>query len=249
MSGTGPAGRSFRLLAPALLLLAALAACTPPGRPARLPAGGHAWEIPPAALGSQRLYRIGYQGPEGKLSFRLTLYLVKAAQFRMDAADGVGRRIFSLEVHEGAPGAAPSALWLDHREKQYCRLGSDGLPEGLPLANLPLEALPRLLVGVMPAEPASELAQQDGKISYRDENGQQWSGQVGADGALAWWTLAEAGQPSAWWQRQPSETIYSDRHAGLQVRLQEQVVEPLAAAPAPLEIPAGYAEIACSRPR
>lgn len=235
-----------------LLLLLALAGCGLPGRPERIPSGGRAWEIPPAALDSQRLYRIGYQGPEGKLAFRLTLYLMAANHFRMDAADGVGRRIFSLElapaVAGGALPAAPVALFLDHREKQYCRLASSGLPADLPLANLPLEALPRLLLGVMPAQPAGELAQEEGKISYLDAAGQKWSGQVGADGLLQWWTLAEGGEAVAFWQRQPAETIYSDRKAGLQVRLQEQVVERLASRPAPLEIPPGYAEIVCVRP-
>ena len=243
----------FSLLPLALLL--ALAGCGLPGRPERIPSGAKAWEIPPAALDSQRLYRIGYQGPEGKLAFRLTLYLMAASHFRMDAADGVGRRIFSLElapppaVAGSALPAAPAALFLDHREKQYCRLAASGLPADLPLANLPLDALPRLLLGVMPAQPAVELAQDAaGKLSYLDAAGQKWSGQVGADGLLQWWTLAEGGEAVAWWQRQPSETIYSDRKAGLQVRLQEQVVERLASRPAPLEIPPGYAEIVCLRP-
>lgn len=248
MSGNGGTAVLAARRAPAralLLLFFGLAGCGMPGRPERIPTGGMAWEIPPAALGSQRLYRIGYQGPEGKLSFRLTLYLVSAASFRMDAADGVGRRIFSLELADAGGAGAGAALWLDHREKEYCRLSPAGLPEGLPLANLPLEALPRLLLGVMPAQPASELAQTEGKISYLDAAGQRWSGQIGADGLLEWWTLAENGQPVAWWQRQPSETIYSDREAGLQVRLVEQVVERLAARPAPLEIPPGYLENAC----
>lgn len=247
----GRAGRGRRSWLLAAAAAALLAGCGGglPGRPERIPSGGMAWEIPPAALGSQRLYRIGYQGPEGKLAFRLTLYLMSPTRFRMDAADGIGRRIFSLEVRDAGTAGAPAALWLDHRENRYCRLSSASLPAGLPLANLPLEALPRLLLGVMPAEPASELAREGGKVSYRDAAGQQWSGNLGANGLLEWWTLAEGGQPVAWWQRQPAETIYSDRRAGLQVRLQEQVVERLAEEPAPLAVPPGYAESVCSLPR
>ena len=240
--------RSRLLLGLAGGLLLGLLACAPPTRPDRIPGGGLAWEVPPTAVGTQRLYRITYQGPEGKLSFRLTLYLVRSGQFRMDAADGVGRRIFSLEVGDSG-AAAGTALWLDHRNKEFCRLSPSGLPRDLPLANLPLAALPRLLLGVMPAQPASELAQADGKIAYRDAAGQKWSGSVGGDGLLEWWTLAEGDQAIAWWQRQPSETIYSDRRAGLQVRLQEQVVEQLVETPPVLEVPDGYRESACGLPR
>lgn len=246
-----------RRLGPFVLALA-LAGCFLPEAPERIPNGGRPWEIPPAAQNTQRLYRVSYQGPEGKLGFRLTLYLMGAADFRMDAADGVGRRVFSLEVAPGpapagaegsAPAPASAALWLDHRNKVYCRLAPSGLPRDLPLANLPLEALPRLLLGVMPAPPAGELVEQEGKISFKDAAGQEWSGSLGASGALEGWTLAQAGQPIAFWQRQPSETIYSDRRAGLQVRLQEQVVEQLAARPAALQIPDGYLESVCGRPR
>ncbi len=246
---SGRPGRRAGLLG---LLPLLLFACLPAPAP-RLPSesGGRAWEIPPAAFATQRLYRVGYQGPEGKLGLRLTLYLVGPSDFRMDAADGVGRRVFSLEVRSSAAaaGAAPTALWLDHRNKVYCRLSPSGLPRDLPLANLPLEALPRLLLGVMPAPPASELAEHGGKLSFRDAAGQEWSGSVGAGGRLEAWTLSEAGQPIAWWQRQPSETIYSDRRAGLQVRLEEHVVEPLKARPSPLLVPEGYLESACALPR
>lgn len=238
-------------LAALLLLAALLAGCGPagkPGRPERIPTGDMPWEIPASALGSQRLYRVSYQGPEGKLAFRLSLYLETPDRFRMDAADGVGRRIFSLEVGEPPSALGSQALWLDHRNKEYCRLSSSGLPPDLPLANLPLEALPRLLLGMMPARPASELARAAGKISYLDGAGRHWSGSLDSGGLLEWWTLVENGEAVAWWQRQPEETIYSDRRAGLQVRLQQQVVEALKGKPAPLEIPAGYAESACGRP-
>jgi hypothetical protein len=247
-------GTAWGLLSIVLLLAAGCGPAGKFGRPERIPTGDMPWEIPSSALGSQRLYRVSYQGPEGKLAFRLTLYLETPESFRMDAADGVGRRIFSLEV--GPPPAAPAAaagggqaLWLDHRNKEYCRLESSGLPRDLPLANLPLEALPRLLLGMMPAQPKSELARAGGKISYLDGAGRHWSGSLDAGGLLEWWTLVEAGEAIAWWQRQPEETIYSDRLAGLQVRLQQQVVEPLKAKPSRLEIPAGYAESACGRPR
>ncbi len=189
---------------------------------------------------SQRLYRISYQGPDGSLSFRLTLYLVDRNSFRMEAADGIGRRIFSLELN-----AEGRALWLDHRNQLFCRLSKDALPRDLPLAKLPLEALPRLLLGFMPATPAREVAQDSGKISYRDAAGQEWSGSRDVAGVLEWWTLAENGEAVAYWQRHAEENIYSDRKAGLQVRLQEQVVEPMRQLPAAVEIPAGYREGTC----
>ena len=236
-AGSGRGG-AFRvaLLAFALIVLG----CLPPGSPALLPKEGAPWEISPAAEMSQHLYRISYQGPEGKLSFRLTFYFGDASSFRMDGADTVGRRLFSLELKAGG-----AAMWLDHRNEEYCRLAAADLPRALPLARLPLEALPRLLFGRMPATPASQLVRQADKISYLDAAGRSWSGGLDVEGRLMGWTLKEGEEAVAWWTRQGKEGIYSDRKAGLQVRIVEQVAEKLAALPAPILIPENYRENVC----
>lgn len=231
-----------RQIAGAALLAFGLLAlgCLPPGRPAMLPKEGAPWEIAPTAQMSQHLYRISYQGPEGKLSFKLTLYFGDATRFRMDGADTVGRRLFSLELQTGG-----AALWLDHRNEEYCRLAAADLPRALPLARLPLEALPRLLFGRMPATPAGQLSLEADKVSYLDAAGRSWNGVLDAEGRLASWTVKEGEESVAWWTRQGGEGIYSDRKAGLQVRIVEQVAEKLATLPAPIVIPEKYRENVC----
>ena len=57
------------------------------------PVGGEPWEVPPEAYPTQRLYRIKYQGPEGKASFKLALYLESAESYRMQASDALGRNL------------------------------------------------------------------------------------------------------------------------------------------------------------
>lgn len=203
------------------------------------PEGPDPWRLPPGVYPSQRLYRVQYQGPEGKLGFRLTLYLASPRHYRMDAADTLGRRVFSLAVEPD-----DRAIWIDHRAKLYCLTRGASEQTFVPIAYLPLEALPRLILGRMPARPVGEVLQAEGKISYRDDQGQLWNG-LEKDGELAWWSLLRDGEAVAWWRLNGEENIFSDRRGGQQVRWTEQVRETLGEPLASPEVPDTYREGVC----
>lgn len=197
------------------------------------------WELPPEAVGTQSLYRIQYQGPEGNVGLKLTLYLAARDHFRMDAADSLGRQVWSLAVEPG-----DRAVWLDYRQKVYCRVYAAGEQSFVPIAHLPLGALPKLILGRMPAEPSTELAAAEGKISYRDAQGNTWNAQ-GAGDRLSWWTLLQDGEPVAWWRDNDGESIFSDRRGGQQVRWRLQVQEAMGGPLRDLDVPDTYREGAC----
>ncbi len=227
-----------------LLALPLLSGCVSGGfleRPTTRPGGGlEPWQIPAGAYPTQRLYRVKYAGPEGRAGFKLTLYLGTAEGYRMAAADSLGRKLWSLEVAESG-----RALWLDHRRKEYCESRGAERLLLVPLANLPLAALPRLLLGRMPAEPVANLVRGVEHVSYLDARGQAWSG-VFRDGELAWWRLEEAGEAVAWWRRDgEAGGHFADPRGGLELRWQEVVAEALREVPAGLAIPAKFREGAC----
>jgi hypothetical protein len=204
------------------------------------PAAG---ELPAEALGTQRLYRAAYGGPEGDGSFRATLRLVAPERFDLRIADRLGRPLWTLRV-EGAGG-----WWQDHRREVACRdLGALVLP-GLAGAPVEARALPRLLLGLLPvdAEASGEASPGDagGEVELRDAQGRVWT-VASAGGRPERWTLADADGPLWWWRRDGRGGVLSGRQ-GRQLRWQEAVVEPLAGLPA-AALPGGVRED-CSPPQ
>ncbi|MGH9361964.1 MAG: hypothetical protein ACRD2T_08600, partial [Thermoanaerobaculia bacterium] len=102
------------------------------------------WEIPAAALGSQRLYRVSTSGAQGEGSFRLSLLLAAPERYQARAVDPVGRALWTLDV-EGERG-----LFLDHRSRAYCVFAGRFDISGVPLAPFPLVSLPALLLERVP---------------------------------------------------------------------------------------------------
>lgn len=203
--------------------------------------GNDPWRLPATAYPTQRLFRVKYDGPQGHLGFKLTVYLQGETRFRMRAADGLGRRIWELAVDEN-----DEALWLDHRNEQYCVAASASRLAIVPLARLPLVSLPKLLLGLLPAAPASGLERDAASVRYRDRRGQLWQGGL-AGGRLEWWNLAAAGddEPAAWWRREGDESVFVDRRGEQQLRWREVVRETLVQPPAPLAIPEKYDQADC----
>jgi hypothetical protein len=208
-----------------------LAACAPgaarphTGAVAASPAfAGAPWEIPPSALGTQRLYRAAYAGPEGDGSFRATLRLLTAERFDLRVVDRLGRALWTLRV-EGADG-----WWLDHRRDVACRdlalLELPGLGDG------PVDArgLPPLLLGRLPAAGEAAPAAVAGELELRDAQGRRWSVAL-AEGQPDRWALWDAEGPVWWWSRDGRGGVLSGRE-GRQLRWQEAVVEPLGGLPA-----------------
>ncbi|MEL7058466.1 MAG: hypothetical protein AAGN46_00410 [Acidobacteriota bacterium] len=200
------------------------------------------WVIPGDAFPTQRLYRVHYAGPDGEVSFKLTLYLERSDRYRMDAADSLGRKAWSLALEPGG-----SALWVDHRGRATCRVASAAEQSFLPLAHLPIAALPRLVLGLIPAEPSDDLRRTADRVSFLDDRARLWSGQIEA-GTLRRWTVTEAGEPVAWWSLEGDEGVFSDRRGRRQVRWSEQVREPLARPVQPLAAPDSYRWGDCSDP-
>ncbi|HXT22611.1 MAG TPA: hypothetical protein VN923_17805 [Thermoanaerobaculia bacterium] len=236
-----PAGRlstmAVTLLCVASLSCASTAQRSTPAATAAAATGGAPWDLPAGAVPSQRLYQGSYEGPEGGGSFRATLRLLASDRFRLDASDRLGRLLWTLGVDGG------TAWWIDHRAGAWCpdlsRLALPGLGRG----PVPPAAVPAMLLGALPARPASPLAdapQSDGELEIRDAAGRRWQATL-AGGRVTTWTVAEDAQPVWWWRRQGRGGVLSQRQ-GRQLRWQEVVVEPLRGELPPRSVPAGYRE-------
>jgi hypothetical protein len=218
-----------------------------PAEPAASDAAAAPWEIPPELLASQRLYRVRYQGPEGEGGMRLTLQLDEPERYRARAVDLLGRALWSLSFDGGG------GLWVDHRAGVFCRLRGHADLTGLArlaLAPFPLEALPPLLLGRLPARPAvgTEPAPAGSTVDYRDAEGRRWTASLAGDGTPESWALwgeSAAAGPVLTWLAAGGEAVLSDRAAGIQLRWREVVAEPLAGAPGAAEPPADYREVSC----
>lgn len=226
-----------------LLLALALGGCSLLSRsPSPVPAGeATAWQIPRAAYGSQRLYRVSYSGPEGEGSFKLTLRLAGPNRYQVTTADPVGRALWSLDVAED------SGIWLDHRNRTFCKFEGHFDISGVPLAPFPLLSLPSLLLGRLPAEPAATPEAKGKDITFKDAMDRRWTATL-ASGQVVSWTLWDGQKPAVLWVQREDWAILSDRAQRVQMRWKEVVREPLPAPPRPLAPPDGFAEEDCREP-
>ncbi len=228
------------VLGPLAASLILVAGCTTAGSLSltQRPVSAEPWQLPADAYPSQRLYRVKYRGPQGDAGFKLTLYLEAEARYRMLASD-LGRKLWSLSIDgEG------EAVWLDYRRKEYCRVSAASELRFLPLADLPVDSLPKLLLGRLPAEPAANLARGERNLSFLDARGFRWNGEL-ADGQLRWWSLVEAGEAVVWWRREESGGVFSDRRGQQEVRWREVVREQLRSPLGEVEIPARFGRGEC----
>ncbi len=226
----------------ALLLALGLSACatlTGSGPPPRAVGEADPWQLVPGTFPGQRLYRVRYEGPEGKGSFKLILYLASPSHYRMVASDSLGRKLWTLQVD-----ADGQAVWLDHRNKRYCQVdGADRLVV-VPLAQLPLLALPRLLLGRLPADPVANLQWTADHVSFLDVRGQAWTAALsGAE--LEWWKVEDLGEAVAWWRRDGDGGDFSDARGGQRLRWRQVVAEAVEPTFEPLEIPPRFEQGAC----
>lgn len=198
------------------------------------------WQIPAEALGTQRLFRAHYDGPDGGGGFRLTLRLVRPDRWQAQG-NALGRKLWSLEA-DGEEG-----LWIDHREDVFCRLDRRLELAGSLLAPMPFRAFPALLLGRLPEPPtagAEVRRRPGGEIVFAGADGRRWRARVEA-GRVRRWTLAQDGRTIAWWQTRGDEAILSDRRNGVQLRWRPVVEEHLARPLDPLAPPPGYRAVEC----
>ncbi len=226
----GP-GRLLALAALGALSLSCGGGLAPPVAPGP-PAATGAAGLPEGAVGQQSLFRATYEGPEGRGALRLTLRLAAPDHYRLSASDGFGRAIWSLERE------AARVVLVDHRRSSWCSLGDSlGMPE-LSLSEIPLSAIPAVLLGAFPvagvAGPEADVV---------DAFGRRWTGRW-RDGRLTSWTLWRDGEPMVWWQGAGAEGTLSHRQ-GMQLRWRRTVVEELDPGLEVLEIPADYREGLC----
>lgn len=127
---------------------------------------------PAAVAGRQSLYRIQFDGADGKASFRLLVKRASDLRFDLAASDPFGRTLWALQVVEG------EGTWFDFRARRVCEIGRRFRLEALQLPELPLETVPRILA----AEPPH--------AEGRDADARTWSLVRGADGALLGWELS-----------------------------------------------------------
>jgi hypothetical protein len=240
------------------------------GGGARPPAGAAdpavaPWQVPPAAVGTQRLYRMSYDGPQQGGSFRLSLRLASRQRYEVRAVDPAGRSLWTLAV------SGEEGLWLDHRARAACRLAGNLDLAAAELTPFPLPAVPALLLGRLPAEPAGPVEEAAGageeddegegdvgeaavgvggdgvvRIAYRDARERRWTATL-EGGEPRSWSMSEvgAGSPSLWWLRRGGEAVLSDRIRGAQLRWRQTLAEPLGEGLAAPRVPADFSEVPC----
>lgn len=202
------------------LALLALVGCASGGRRVATPAtAGQPWELPTGAAPTQRIFQGSYRGPEGGGSFRATLRLQAADRFRIDASDRLGRVFWSAGL-DGARG-----WWVDHRAGTWCdELDRLSLP-GVGAGPVPGQALPAILLGVLPAQPVGEAKVAGDSLELQDAAGRRWAATL-QDGRVSSWTLYEGSEPVWWWRRHGRGGLLSQRQ-GRQLEWEEVVAEPL----------------------
>jgi hypothetical protein len=253
MGGAGrkaPAAARLERRALAILLLGLAAstclACASagrrPGPPPEYDPSAAPWDLPLRAFPSQRLFQGSYEGPEGGGSFRATLRLQSPDRFRLDAADRLGRLLWSIGVEGG------QAWWVDHHRSTWCPDLSRLTLPALGSVPLPATALPAIMLGALPVTLTAEPGRpnRDRQLGPVDVAGGRWSATL-VEGRPVDWTVADGQGPLWWWRRQGRGGILSQRQ-GRQLRWQETVVEPLRGELPPLQLPRGYAETCDDRP-
>jgi len=196
-----------------------------------------AWTVPAEALGTQRLFRVRYEGQDGRGGMKLVLRLSSESTFEVLTSDALGRPLWSLQTSE------METLLIDHRARVFCRASEVRLPDPV-LAAMPWQSLPRVLLGYLPTKPARIERRTTDEIDFRGEDGRRWTSRL-ATGQPSSWVLWEEDRPVLWWSRQGEGGMVSHRQ-GIQIKWREIVSEPLLDPVAELQIPSGYQVSECN---
>jgi hypothetical protein len=200
--------------------------------------GASTGEAPEAGL--QTLFRVRYQGADGRGRIKLTSRVATRERFQLTAVDTFGRQHWSLEAWPGR------TLLLDHRQRRACLFEDDVVVAAIALAELPVSLLPRVMAGELPVEkPTGAEPGEDGEIPrWPGEGTREWSATFDSEGRIERWTLWVDTEPLLWFRAQAEGGMLSHRR-GAQVVWSRVAEEPLAAELTPFEIPPGYARDSC----
>jgi hypothetical protein len=193
--------------------------------------------------GLQTLYRVRYQGTDGRGRLKLTSRVADRDRFQLAAVDSFGRQHWSLEVWPGR------TLFLDHRERRACIFQGEVVVPAIALAELPISLLPRVLAGELPVEKPLDLTpNEDGETPrWSGKGSREWSAVLDSEGGMERWTLWVDAEPLLWFRAQGEGGMLSHRR-GAQVVWSRVAQEPLVAELTPLETPPGYARDSCDDP-
>jgi len=194
------------------------------------------WNLPDESLRTQRLFRVRYEGPEGRGGMKLVLKLTAETNFQMLTSDALGRPLWSLQTSDS------ETLLIDHRGKEFCVSEEIRLPEAV-FQVMPWRSLPRVLLGYLPIELEVEEWSSGGEIEFRGNDGRRWTARL-EEGRPMSWILWEGDRPLLWWSRQGQGGVLSHRQ-GVQYRWREIVSEPLPSPLGDLQIPTGYRALDC----
>ncbi len=204
------------------------------------------WQMPTSEYPSQRLYRLSIEGKKGSGSAKVTLRYWAPGEYEARAADALGRPIWVVAVDRGG------VMMVDERAHTYCEGRETLRLPVLDFGPLPLEALPRLLIGRLPLPPATRSEAGDwsqGRFHFTDSRGRSWRGEL-ENGWPLHWTMGDP-EPLVWWQGSARGGVLSRRGGG-QVRWRQEVREPLpptilASRPS-LSPPTAFEKVRCHEP-
>ncbi len=179
----------------------------------------------------QSLYRLSYDGGEGRVGLRVVLREALGERFQLTASDLAGRTVWGLDHRRDR------VVLVDHRERRYCVTDPGFALDDLHPKELPLMALPRVLAGQLPV-PAPADAQEE----WTDAAGGRWRATYDDD-EISGWLLSDDKGPAVWWTRQRNGGILS-RRGGEQYRWTLIVSEEIRQALRD-PVPAGFEEGVC----
>ena len=230
--------RGSRLLAPLLLVVVGCTSSAPfIGRGAQ---DAEPWFVPTSEFGTQRLFRVRLESPDGRGRLRLLLRLEAANHYRIDATHPLfNRRLWSFEAISG------HALLVDYTQKVACRYDGEVEIMALPLGPFRQERLPALLLGFLPLVPGTAPSRVvEGELDLRDEAGRRWTATISAAGIEHWILWDEAGVRAEWTVEEAWAALEA-REEGVRVRWRETLREPFDGRTRRLEVPQAYREGDC----
>lgn len=209
------------------------------------PSAASPWELPEELQGSQRLFRVRFEGEDGDGKFRLTLRLLDSQRFQLRAVDPLGRSVWTLHAEGGR------SLLLEHRERRACTFGDQVDLDDLYLGSFPARDLPALILGRVPAVPEGSPLWSEGpeagedRLEFADLAGRRWVCRLQGGEVRSWSLKGAGGGELASLHREEEELHLIDRRRGIEVRWREVAAEPLQGGFARPEIPSSYEEGEC----